>query len=364
MRWSSPARAVIGTDRQQPGELALAAGVGLDADRVVARDLGEPELQLADQLAETSRLVVRREGMEVGELGPGDRLHLGGRVELHRARAERDHRPVEGEIPIGEPAEVAQHLVLGVVAVEHGLGEDGVGASSASRQPIGALVDRAQAPIDTERGQHPRRDIEGRRLVERESHGPVVDAARSRARRPAPRQSTASASIASTVIVSNHVPWRSESPPAASAAAVTEVNRWTRSAMRREAVGSVPRGVEPGDVGEQHLGGADVGRRLLAADVLLARLQGEPQRRSPGGVGAHAHDPPGQGAGGAVVGGDERGVRSAEAHRDPEALGRSDGDVGTDLAGRYAEHAGEEVSGDHHDAAAGVHLLDRSASSR
>ena len=41
---------VVGADRQQPGELALRAGVGLDGDPVVAGDLGQPALQLADQV--------------------------------------------------------------------------------------------------------------------------------------------------------------------------------------------------------------------------------------------------------------------------------------------------------------------------
>ena len=118
------AGAVVGADRQQPGELALAPGVGLHADGVVAGDLGQPLLQLADQRPQPGGVVGGREGVQVGELRPRDRHHLRRRVELHRARAERDHRAVEGEVAVGEPAQVAQHLVLGVVAVEHRLGED------------------------------------------------------------------------------------------------------------------------------------------------------------------------------------------------------------------------------------------------
>jgi hypothetical protein len=40
--------AVIGADRQQTGELSLAAGVGLQADRVVTGELGQPLLQVVD----------------------------------------------------------------------------------------------------------------------------------------------------------------------------------------------------------------------------------------------------------------------------------------------------------------------------
>ena len=42
-------RPVVAADRQQPGELALRAGVGLDRDPVVAGDLGEPALELLDE---------------------------------------------------------------------------------------------------------------------------------------------------------------------------------------------------------------------------------------------------------------------------------------------------------------------------
>src|SRR3546814_2013012 len=43
------ARAMVRADRQQAGELALCAGVGLEADRVVAGDLGQHLLQAVDQ---------------------------------------------------------------------------------------------------------------------------------------------------------------------------------------------------------------------------------------------------------------------------------------------------------------------------
>jgi hypothetical protein len=43
------AAVVVGADREQPGELALAAGVGLEAHGVVAGDLGEHRFEVGDQ---------------------------------------------------------------------------------------------------------------------------------------------------------------------------------------------------------------------------------------------------------------------------------------------------------------------------
>ena len=52
----------------------------------------------AEEALVALRLVGGREGMHAAELRPGDRDHLAGRVELHRAGAERDHGVREREI--------------------------------------------------------------------------------------------------------------------------------------------------------------------------------------------------------------------------------------------------------------------------
>ena len=117
------ARRVVAADREEPGQLALRPGVGLQGDAVVAGDLGQPRLERRDQLAVALGLVGRAERVELPELGPGDRRHLGGGVELHRAAAQRDHRPVERDVHVGEAAQVAEQLGLGAVGAEHGVGE-------------------------------------------------------------------------------------------------------------------------------------------------------------------------------------------------------------------------------------------------
>ena len=119
------ARRVVLADREQARVLALRAGVGLQRHRVVAGDLARASAR-GRRSARGSRAAWSSgaNGWMRAELGPRDRLHLGGRVELHRARAERDHRAVEREVAVGEPAQVAQHLVLGAVRVEHRVREE------------------------------------------------------------------------------------------------------------------------------------------------------------------------------------------------------------------------------------------------
>lgn len=50
--------------------------------------------------------------MDVGELGPGDRDHLGSGVELHGARTQANHGRVEGQVFVLEALQVAKHLSL------------------------------------------------------------------------------------------------------------------------------------------------------------------------------------------------------------------------------------------------------------
>ena len=135
------ARAVVGPDRQQAGQLALGAGVGLDGDRVVPGDGGEPALQGAHQRLVARGLRRRGERVDVGELRPAHRLHLGGRVELHRARAQRDHAPVQRVVPVGQAAQVAQHRRLGVVRGEHRMREE-VATAGQCRRQCGRELDR------------------------------------------------------------------------------------------------------------------------------------------------------------------------------------------------------------------------------
>ena len=128
--------AVVRADGEQPGELALRPGVRLDRHLCVPGDLGQPVLQGVDQLQVAGGVVGRREGVQVGEAGETDGLHLGGGVELHRARAQRDHPPVEGVVPVGQPLQVPQQVGLGARAVEDRVGEVAGRAVQAGRDRV------------------------------------------------------------------------------------------------------------------------------------------------------------------------------------------------------------------------------------
>src|ERR1700694_3006683 len=104
-------------------------------------------------------------------------------------------------------------------------------------------------------------------------------------------------------------------------------------------------GVHPRGDREQHLRGADVAGGLLAADVLLARLQGHPQSWSPSLVLRDPDDPAGEIALELIARREERGVRPAVAERHPEALRVADGDVGAPLAGRHEQREREQIGG-------------------
>ena len=142
-----------------------------------------------------------------------------------------------------------------------------------------------------------------------------------------------------------------------------------RREQRREAVHAlgdraqpgraVVRRVQPGDHREQHLGGADVARRLLAADVLLARLQREPVRGTAFRVDRHTDQPAGQRALELVARREVRRVRAAEAERHAEALRGADHHVGAHLPRRHEQREREQVGRDGDERARVVRLLDQ-----
>ena len=173
---------VIGGDGQESGQLPLAPCVGLDRHLGVAGDPGQPLLQLVDERQVARCGLERGEGVDVGEPGQADRLHLGRRVQLHGARTERDHATVECEVLVGEAAQVAQHRGLGVVFREHGVGEDRAPAQECLGQGrLGGAPGHLDAGGGAEGLEHHRDVRRGRGLAARDADVVLVDQAQEHA---------------------------------------------------------------------------------------------------------------------------------------------------------------------------------------
>ena len=342
---------VPGTDRQQARELALGSRVGLERDRVVAGDGAQVAPELTHELVVARQLVARRVRMNVREFRPRDGDHLGGRVELHRARPERNHRAVEGEVLVGERAHVAQELGLGAVALENGMREEGGAALEVGwnrvgeRRRGGGLHSPCEDRLDL------LEVVVARRFVECDADRAVIDTAEVVARRHRRRERFGG------FLARAHHERVEERPvrhvPAGSAQAACERARFTMDCGgdRLQALGPVIHRVEARDDRRQYLGGADVARRVLAADVLLARLQRQAVGARAVGVERSAHQASRQGALERVRHRDVSRVRPAAAHRHAEALGRADRDLGAELARRFEQRQRQEVGGDDDDRA-------------
>ena len=111
-------------------------------------------------------------------------------------------------------------------------------------------------------------------------------------------------------------------------------------------VGAVIAGVHGCDHRQQHLRGADIAGGLVAADVLLARLQCQPVGRRTVGIQRHPDQPAGKLAGVLGMHSQITGVWSAESHWHTESLGAAEGDIGTDLAGRGDQCQRQQVGAD------------------
>ena len=102
-------------------------------------------------------------------------------------------------------------------------------------------------------------------------------------------------------------------------------------------------GIHRCDYGEKNLGGANVTRGLVTADVLFARLHREPIPRPAGCVVRDADEAARHVALVSVAGREIGGMRPAESERDAEPLGAANGDVSPEFSGRFEQSEGEKV---------------------
>ena len=118
---------------------------------------------------------------------------------------------------------------------------------------------------------------------------------------------------------------------------------------RREAIGTVVHRVEAGHHRQQNLGGADVAGGLVPADVLLAGLQGQAQRRMALGIHRLPHQAPWDLALVGWGGREEGRMGSAKTQGDPQALGAAHRNLDPQFGHRRHQHLGHGIDGGRHD---------------
>ncbi len=351
---------VVGADGQQAGQLPLRPRVGLDGDPVVAGDLGQPLLQLGHQPPVAGGILGRGEGVQVGEAGQRHRLHLGRGVQLHRAGAQRDHPAVQRVVAGREPAQVAEHRGLAVVRREHLMREVRRGAAQCLRERhAGGLVEGDQVDgTSPERLEHPaqrgpRGGLRGRDADPVSVHQPQVHAPLACRGDHLGRTSgdRGGHGVEELLRLDLHSPVGQR--PRQDGGVPVSPRRDRPQPLR-----AVVDGVHRGHDGQQDLGGADVGRRLVPPDVLLPGLQGQPVGRPSLGVDRDAHQAPGQVPLEALGHRHVPGVRSSVEQGDSEPLGGPDHHVGAHLSGRLQEGQRQQVGRDHGERIALVGGLD------
>ncbi len=348
------ARAVVGADRQQAGVFALRAGVRLQADRVIAGALHQHRFQTVDQFLVAGGLVGRGQRVDVGELRPGHRDHLGGGVELHGAAAQRDHGAIHRQILVRQRTQVTQQFVFAVVGVEHRVGQEGAGAHQIGWQRIGGgRIER----IDIDRGteQLAKRDDVGAGggFIQADADRVAVDRTQVDACRSGLGVDRLGVHILDVQGVEEVL--ADVDAGAAQCRGQDRGQAVGAAGDTGQAVRAVVHRIHRGHHRQQHLCGADVGGRLLAADVLLAGLQ----RQAVGSVALRIDRDADQAARHrALIGiaaGHEGGMRAAEAERHAEPLRVADHDVRTPFAGGGDQGQRQQIGGHGDQAAARVH---------
>mmetsp|Transcript_25440 Transcript_25440/g.63819 ORF Transcript_25440/g.63819 Transcript_25440/m.63819 type:complete len:610 (+) Transcript_25440:1381-3210(+) len=364
-------------DGQHAGVLALRASVRLQCASVHTGEHGQIVFQPRHHGFVAEGLVARHERVNVGELTPAERSHLRGSVQLHGARAQRDHGGLQTEVARREQVNVAHQLGLAVIGAEgrmlqigrlalqrrwqqgatllqfaggpvqrvhlgHLVGRHAGAASERVQQILqvcrpcqlvhahrdGALVEPAQVHLTLERSGHHR--VRCRLAAETHAHRVEEGAARRR--------------------VQLHL-----------SATVGEQHRHAVDALcdRAQTIRAVIHRVEGRTVGQQRLRSADVGGGTLTADVLLARLHGHAVGGQTAQVLAHTNDASRNHALQCVRSAEEGGVWTTVAQWLTEALRRADRHVEAELARRGEQTQAQQIGAAHSHAAGGLQRFDQ-----
>ncbi|MNI40033.1 hypothetical protein D3C73_942320 [compost metagenome] len=117
--------------------------------------------------------------------------------------------------------------------------------------------------------------------------------------------------------------------------------------------------IKTGDVGQQHLGGADIRVGLLPPDMLLAGLQCHAQCGATAGVLGDTDDSAWNRSLVLVPAGKKGRMRAAVAHGDAKALGRTEHHVGAQLTRRRQQQQAQQVGADAGQRLLGMQMIDQ-----
>ena len=386
------ARAMVGADHQDPGELAVGAGRGLERDRVHAADLGEHPLELPEELERALGGRVGRQRVQVREArqARGPLVELG--VVLHGARAQRVEARVHRVVELGQVHEVTGHLGLGELGQRRRSG-----APRGGRDPVEGARRRVRDLAAAAPGGAALEDGLLEPLADDAHAAPPVPAAASSAARAAANRAISSLVVTSVAHTSRpsardgssgsrsavgmpaRMPrsrsraWTARAPGTRTTSSLRYGASWSRGCSGCREGGDQLRGArraggrhvaqpvraDRGQVDgrrerEQRLVGADVGRRLLAADVLLAGPHRHHEGALPVEVRRHAHETARDLADQRIRAGDDPEVGAAVAQRDAQRLALAGGDVGAVLGGRREDGERDGLDDRHEQGARGV----------
>ena len=267
--------------------------------------------------------------MDAGEVGIGEDEEGGGRIELHRAGAEGDHRVGEREVTPTETGAVAHQLGLGVVEAEDLLLHEVVLATNLLVHCQPALGDLRDVDLgvgllrlceDVEEGGEV---AHLRGLVEGDADGGAVGEVAEVAAALLGDATDADHLLLGEVDDLEGVEVERIGLLVAELAELTIENHGVGvdpSGDVLESLRSVIDGIHTGDGGEECLSGTDIGGGALALDVLLAGLEGEAEGLVIQPVDGHADDTSRDDALVLVGGGEVAGGGTAVVHRHTEAL--------------------------------------------
>ena len=336
---------VEGTDSAQAGVLTGRTRVRLQGHCIVTGNSNQPIAQVLNQLVPALSLILRDQRVNVRELRPGDGLHLSSCVQLHGARAQRNHGAVKCQVLIGEVTQVAHHLGLGAVLVENRVLHVVIGTQQLSGQIVLCVCLTQGAAQSLNQALQQLLTV---RLTHGNTNAVLIEAADVHASFQSLRNQLIGAAGSfhhdgvEESIVSDTVTRSLQRGSNTSSIGVQAV-RDSAQALR-----TVVHRVSASNNSQQSLSSTNIGSSLLAADVLLTSLQSQTVRRLTGRVRRNTHQAARHGAFHTLVNSHVRSVRATEEEGQTETLSVAHSDVCTQLTRRLQQGQSQQVS-DHSD---------------